>query len=172
MQHLFTGKVFISAMDSLLYILGGCDEGEDDDDSDEVNGDHPPSVSAAGPSQIDFASLSRAGYKSATNLTDTDTYKRLDQEAKETKEAELAAEAAEAEADRTRKEALELAQRELLDVRKIDERVGHKKRYSETKEDFRDREKRKRAAGQQSREGSFVEEEKRRIRHSGINFDS
>lgn len=154
-------------MDSLLYIEGGCDEGEsEDDDSDEVNGDHPPSVSAAGPSQIDFASLSRAGYKSATNLTDTDTYKRLDQEAKETNEA------AEAEAERTRKEALELAQRELLDVRKIDERVGHKKRYAETKEDFRDREKRKRAAGQQSREGSFVEEEKRRIRHSGINFDS
>ena len=158
-------------MDSLLYIEGGCDEGEsEDDDSDEVNGDHPPSVSTAGPSHIDFASLSRAGYKSATNLTDTDTYKRLDQEAKETKEA--AAEAAEAEAERTRKEALELAQRELLDVRKIDERVGHKKQYSETKEDFRDREKRKRAAGQQSREGSFVEEEKRRIRHSGINFDS
>ena len=154
-------------MDSLLYIEGGCDEGEsEDDDSDEVNGDHPPSASTAGPSQIDFASLSRAGYKSATNLTDTETYKRLDKEAKETNEA------AEAEAERTRKEALELAQRELLDVKKIDERVGHKKRYAETKEDFRDREKRKRAAGQQSREGSFVEEEKRRIRHSGINFDS
>jgi hypothetical protein len=160
-------------MDSLLYIEGGCDEGEsEDDDSDEVNGDHPPSASTAGPSQIDFASLSRAGYKSATNLTDTETYKRLDKEAKETKEAETAAEAAEAEAERTRKEACELAQRELLNVKKIDERVGHKKRYAETKEDFRDREKRKRAAGQQSREGSFVEEEKRRIRHSGINFDS
>lgn len=50
--------------------------------------------------------------------------------------------------------------------------MGYEKRYDRTKEDFRSKEKRKREMGQQNRDGNYVEEEKRRIRHEGANFDS
>ena len=45
--------------------------------------------------------------------------------------------------------------------KKIDERVGYKKRFDTTREDFRTKEKRKRQMGQQNRDGNWVEEEKR-----------
>ena len=44
--------------------------------------------------------------------------------------------------------------------------------FDETHEDFRSKEKRKRSLGQQNRDGNWVEEEKRALRHSGANFDS
>lgn len=46
-------------------------------------------------------------------------------------------------------------QSELLDPKKIDERIGYKKRYAETGEDFRAKEKRKRLMGQQNRDGNY-----------------
>ena len=79
----------------------------------------------------------------------------------------------------------------------IDKRVGYEKRYDRTHEDFRTKvcpclllpaalrlaialdhaarpqEKRKRSQGQQNRDGNWVEEEKRRLRHGMTgNYDS
>ena len=161
-------------MDSLLYLQGAA-EGEDEDEDEDEEDEEPveaASSAAAAPSSIDYAALSRAGYKSATTLTETATYRRLGEEAKEAAEAAEAAAAAAAEAEAARKALLEERQRELLDTKKIDERLGYKKRYDETKEDFRSKEKRKRAAGQQSSAGDYVQEEKRRLRHGSTNFDS
>ena len=59
-----------------------------------------------------------------------------------------------------------------LDAKKIDEKIGFKKRYAETGEDFRAKEKRKRDMGQQNSGGDYVQEEKRRLRHGGGNYDS
>ena len=51
-------------------------------------------------------------------------------------------------------------------------RRRYEKRYDRTREDFRSKEKRKRAMGQQNRDGNYVEEEKRQLRHGGANYDS
>ena len=59
-----------------------------------------------------------------------------------------------------------------MDTTKIDEKVGYEKRYDRTKEDFRKKEERKRKNGQQNRDGNWVEEEKRKLRHGAANFDS
>ena len=60
----------------------------------------------------------------------------------------------------------------LLDKKKIDEKIGYKKRFDKTGEDFRQKEKRKRQNGQQNRDGNWVEEEKRSLRHHSTNFES
>ena len=66
----------------------------------------------------------------------------------------------------------EEARTNLLDKRKLDERIGYKKRFDSTGEDFRSKEKRKRQLGQQNRDGNWVEEEKRALRHNSANFES
>ena len=105
-------------------------------------------------------------------MTSTDTFQRL------TREEDAArvekAEQVERE-DRERFEAMraeEEARVALLDKKKIDERVGYKKRFDRTGEDFRTKEKRKRERGQQNSGGDYVQEEKRRLRHGSTNFDS
>jgi hypothetical protein len=55
----------------------------------------------------------------------------------------------------------------------IDKRLGYEKRFDKTKEDFRAKEKRKRAMGQQSSGSDWVQEEKRRLRQGMTgNYDS
>ena len=55
----------------------------------------------------------------------------------------------------------------------IDKRLGYEKRFDKTKEDFRTKEKRKRAMGQQSSGKDWVQEEKRRLRQGMTgNYDS
>ena len=164
-------------MDSLLYVGGADDDDDDDDDDDEEDDEEGKGEEAAAaststaPKQVDFEALQRAGYASSS-LTSTETYHRLTKEEEENKLKEKAD--AERE-DRERFEAMvaeEEARTNLLDKRKLDERIGYKKRFDSTGEDFRSKEKRKRAAGQQSRDSSYVEEEKRRLRHGAENFDS
>jgi hypothetical protein len=51
--------------------------------------------------------------------------------------------------------------------------LGYEKRFDKTKEDFRAKEKRKRAIGQQSSGSDWVQEEKRRLRQGMTgNYDS
>ena len=83
------------------------------------------------------------------------------------REAEAAAEEGAAAA-----ETEERARTAAMDQKAIDERVGYEKRYDRTKEDFRKKEERKRENGQQNRDGNWVEEEKRKLRHGATNFDS
>jgi len=128
---------------------------------------------AASQAVIDFAALERAGYRTSTDLRQTDTYKRLDEAAENEREADAARHAADQARRDEEKAAIERAKSELLDPQKIDERIGYKKRYAETGEDFRAKEKRKRLMGQQNRDGNYVEEEKRRLRHGETgNYDS
>ena len=165
-------------MDSLLYVGGADDndtdeEDEDDEGADVAEAEEAKAAAAAksAPKPVDFEALQRAGYASSS-LTSTDTYARL------TKEEEEAREEEKKERERKEREAFEakVAEEEarinLLDKKKIDARVGYKKRFDETHEDFRSKEKRKRQLGQQNRDGNWVEEEKRQLRHSGANFDS
>jgi hypothetical protein len=166
-------------MDSLLYV-GGADDTDEDDEDDEgadvADAEEAEAAAAAAaaksaPKPVDFEALQRAGYASSS-LTSTDTYARL------TKEEEEAREEEKKERERKEREAFdakvaeEEARINLLDKKKIDARVGYKKRFDETHEDFRSKEKRKRQLGQQNRDGNWVEEEKRQLRHSGANFDS
>lgn len=166
-------------MDSLLYVGGADDtdeEDEDDEGADVAEAEEAEAAAAAAaaksaPKPVDFEALQRAGYASSS-LTSTDTYARL------TKEEEEAREEEKKERERKEREAFdakvaeEEARINLLDKKKIDARVGYKKRFDETHEDFRSKEKRKRQLGQQNRDGNWVEEEKRQLRHSGANFDS
>ena len=164
-------------MDSLLYV-GGADDDDDGDDEEEEEeevqaeeAEEEAKASASAPKQVDFAALQRAGYASSS-LTSTDTYNRLTKEEEATKQKEKE------ERERQERErfdamvAEEEARTSLLDKRKLDERIGYKKRYDQTHEDFRSKEKRKRQMGQQNRDGNWVEEEKRALRHSGVNFES
>mmetsp|Transcript_18034 Transcript_18034/g.58072 ORF Transcript_18034/g.58072 Transcript_18034/m.58072 type:complete len:136 (+) Transcript_18034:332-739(+) len=63
-------------------------------------------------------------------------------------------------------------ERTLLDRKLIDEKYPKQNRFSKTGEDFRKKEARKRKMGQQNSGGDWVQEEKRRIRHAGMNCDS
>merc|ERR1719469_250285 len=164
-------------MDSLLYVGGADDDDDDEDDDDEGvdagEGEEAKAAAAAAsaPKPVDFAALQRAGYASSS-LTSTDTYARLTKEEEETKEEEKKERE---RADREKVDAMvadEESRSNLLDKRKLDAKIGYKKRFDETHEDFRSKEKRKRQLGQQNRDGNWVEEEKRALRHSGANFDS
>ena len=79
-------------MDSLLYLgAGNNDDDDDDDDEDEEEEDEEAEAasggsSSAGASKLDFQALQRAGYNSATSLTQTATYKRLEIEEDEVRE--------------------------------------------------------------------------------------
>lgn len=186
-------------MDSLLYVGAADDESDEEQEIEEQ--EEESEEGATGPShpasvqQIDFAALQRAGYESASSLTQTATYKRLEEEEKEAFAAAAAAKATAAEealrheaaAEKLRvnhyspvlahvslhlKDRLQMPQSEMLNRKAIDERIGYKKRFDQTGEGFRQKEKRKRELGQQNRDGNWVEEEKRRIRHSSANFDS
>eukprot|EP00325_Prymnesiales_sp_UTEX-LB-985_P007959 CAMPEP_0174701930 /NCGR_PEP_ID=MMETSP1094-20130205/6397_1 /TAXON_ID=156173 /ORGANISM="Chrysochromulina brevifilum, Strain UTEX LB 985" /LENGTH=164 /DNA_ID=CAMNT_0015899641 /DNA_START=129 /DNA_END=623 /DNA_ORIENTATION=- len=164
-------------MDSLLYLGAGNDDDDDDDDEEEEEEEaeaeaEVPTAQAKDAVVVDFAALERAGYKAARKLTETETYQRLGEQMEEQKQAEEAKQAMEAEEKAARQAAIEKMQSDLLDVRKIDERIGYKKRYAETGEDFRSKEKRKRERGQQASAGDYVQEEKRRLRHGADNFDS
>ena len=77
----------------------------------------------------------------------------------------------EAEEEVARTSMAEKARLESLDAKKIEERNGYEKRLVKTGEDFRTKEKRKRSMGQQGGGSNYVEEEKRRVRHTGGNFD-
>ena len=163
-------------MDSLLYL--GAGDGDDDDDEEEEEEEEEEEV-GAGPSagastgSVDYEALERAGLKKTYALTETETYKRLGEEAKRGREEAEAKRIADEQAEEARLAAIETMQSELLDKKKIDERLGYKKRYAETGEDFRQKEKRKRSMGQQSRDSNYVEEEKRRLRHGVTgNYDS
>ncbi len=164
-------------MDSLLHL--GLDQEDDDDDDDDEQEDEqgqdepkgaeppPPAVAA-----LDYEALQRAGLRETSDLRETDTYKRLEAESAAKQEVERAAAAEEAAAEAARAAELEQARSELLDRKKIDEKVGYQKRFDKTGETFREKEKRKRSTGQQASAGDWVQEEKRRLRHGSTNYDS
>ena len=110
-------------MDSLLYLgAANDDDDDDDDDEDEDEDEHEgegegegeegggegegdqvvkrkvtqAGEGGGGASQavIDFAALERAGYRTSTDLRQTDTYKRLDEAAENEREADAARHAA------------------------------------------------------------------------------
>lgn len=95
-------------MDSLLYVGAAQDDDDDSDDQSDADGDEQRYVGdVGGPStvrkhELDFAALQRAGYESVGNLKESATYKRLEEEQKET----LAASAAEKEAQKAEQERL------------------------------------------------------------------
>ena len=162
-------------MDSLLYV-GGADDDDDDDEDDEEEEEGEEAASAAEPKAaapvVDYAALQRAGFSGSAGLASTETYQRLSRE-EEQVQADKLVELEREERERTEAAAAEdKARSNLLDKKKIDERVGYKKRYDETREDFRSKEKRKRQMGQQNSGGDWVQEEKRSLRHQGANFDS
>ncbi|KAL1511167.1 hypothetical protein AB1Y20_005983 [Prymnesium parvum] len=163
-------------MDSLLYV--GAADGDDSEEEGEEEGEEEDEASEAGPSatvqkrELDFAALQRAGYESKSNLTQTATYKRLEEAEREAREKEAEGKAAAREEEARRAAAAEELRSELLNRKAIDQKLGYKKRFDETGEGFRQKEKRKRELGQQNRDGNWVEEEKRRIRHASTNFDS
>lgn len=162
-------------MDSLVYLGAIEDESEEEGEEDSIEEQHQqePKRSASKQPTLDYEALQRAGYKSAGNLKESDTYKKLEEQDARTREGEeLAREAAEAAAAE-RAAALEAEKSRLLNPKKLDESLGYEKRYAKTQESFRNKEKRKRDIGQQSRDGNWVEEEKRKLRHSLTgNYDS
>ena len=112
------------------------------------------------------------GYVGSSSLTPTETYERLTKEEESVKAAKAAQQERE---DRGRFDewaAEQDAKSTLLDRKKLDEKLGYTKRYDETSEDFRSKEKRKRQNGQQNRDGNWVEEEKRALRHTSTNHES
>jgi len=168
-------------MDSLVLLgVGGEDDDDDDDDDDDEDeedgeeqeeaGGAPQQAASRASTSLDYEALQRAGYSGKlADLSQTGTYKRLEEE--------------EAAAREQREEAQRLAEAEvalpavteeskILSREEIDKKVGYKKRFDATGEGFRAKEKRKRALGQQNRDGNWVEEEKRRLRHGAANFDS
>jgi hypothetical protein len=164
-------------MDSLLHLgldADGSDSDESSSDGDGAAELAPSPREEAGPSAaVDYEALQRAGLRAATDLRQTETYQRLEAEEAEKKDKAAAAAAAAAQAEAERKEAIEKANAELLDKKKIDAKLGYEKRYDRTKEDFRAKEARKRAHGQQASSGDYVQEEKRRLRHGMTgNYDS
>ena len=130
-------------MDSLLYV-GGADDDDTDDEEEEDEGvdgveaeeAKAAAAAAAAPKAVDFAALQRAGY-ATSSLTSTDTYARLTKEEEESREEEKR------EREREEREkfdtmvADEEARSNLLDKKKIDAKIGYKKRFDETHEDFR-----------------------------------
>jgi hypothetical protein len=172
------GAAAFVGMDSLLYVGGADDNDTDDEDEDDEGVDvaeaeeaKAAAAAASAPKPVDFAALQRAGY-ATSSLTSTDTYARLTKEEEETKEEEKKEREREDREKFDARVAEEEARNNLLDKKKIDAKIGYKKRFDETHEDFRSKEKRKRSLGQQNRDGNWVEEEKRALRHSGANFDS
>lgn len=166
-------------MDSLCYI-GAADDDDDEEESEseeevepEPKAQRTAGAGSSSSAAIDYDALRRAGFSdTASDLTQTATFQRLEAESAAKLEAE---ETRRKEEERERAEyaaAQEKASAELLNRKKIDESLGYEKRYDRTREDFRTKEKRKRAMGQQNRDGNYVEEEKRRLRHGGANFDS
>mmetsp|Transcript_66994 Transcript_66994/g.111304 ORF Transcript_66994/g.111304 Transcript_66994/m.111304 type:complete len:171 (+) Transcript_66994:45-557(+) len=170
-------------MDSLLYVgAADDDEDEDEEDEDEEGVDDGTCTSVAGTSStgassstaaVDFEALQRAGYSGKmADLSKTGTYMRLEEEAAAVRQQRTEAAEAEAAAAEERRQALD-AEKRILDRKGIDERIGYEKRFDRTGEGFRAKEKRKRAMGQQNRDGNWVEEEKRRLRHDITgNYDS
>ena len=158
----------------MLYVGAG-DEDDDDDDDDDDDEEEEVVVaqaSSVAPS-VDYEALQRAGLKATTDLRHTETYQKLTAKEEEAREANTVAAEKAAEAAAAAQAAAEAAKSELLDRKKLDEKLGWEKRYDRTKEDFRAKEKRKRDLGQQSRDGNWVEEEKRRLRHNTTsNYDS
>ena len=154
----------------MLYLDVGDDEEEEEEDVEEEEEElDDPAPKPADP--IDFAALQRAGLSTTTKLTETQTYRKLSEEEEMKKTAEREA-AIKAEEEVVRLKAIEEAQAAALDPAKIDDRLGYEKRFAKTGENFRAKEKRKREMGQQSRDSSTVEEEKRRLRHAGVNYDA
>lgn len=142
-------------MDSLLYLGAGEEDDDEDEEEEEPEQEEAPApenkASSAGSGSLDFAALQRAGYSTATDLRETATYKLLGEAEEREREAKrLEAEAA-AEAEAARIKAAEEAQEALLNQKKLDEKAGYKKRYDQTGENFRAKEKRKREQGQQNR---------------------
>ena len=91
-------------MDSLLYLDGAADDDDDDDDDDEDDDVGEVEQKSKPAPKLDYAALQRAGLKEATKLTDTATYKRLEDEeaaARERREEE----AKEAEEEEARQKA-------------------------------------------------------------------
>ena len=122
--------------------------------------------------QSDACARIGTGYAGSSSLTSTETYERLTKEEESAKAAKAAQQERE---DRERFDewaAEQDAKSTLLDRKKLDENLGYTKRYDETREDFRSKEKRKRQNGQQNRDVNWVEEEKRALRHTGTNHES
>merc|ERR1719469_1466480 len=133
-------------MDSLLYVGGADDDDDDDEDDDDEGVDagegeeaKAAAAAASAPKPVDFAALQRPGY-ATSSLTSTDTYARLTKEEEETRERER-----EEREKFDARVAEEEARSNLLDKKKIDAKIGYKKRFDETHEDFRSKEKRKRS---------------------------
>ena len=147
----------LTVMDSLLYLGAGADEDDEDDEDDEeeeapVEQDtEQKKADPVGSGSLDFAALQRAGYSTATDLRETATYKLLGEAEERKREAKRVAAEAEAEAEAARLKAVAEAQEALLSQKKMDEKTGYKKRFDQTGENFRAKEKRKREQGQQSR---------------------
>ena len=153
-------------MDSLLYLGAGEDESDDDDDEQESEaGEAEEAASSAGAATsasaaaaaavVDYAALERAGLRVATDLRTTETYKRLGEAEEEEREAKKRQEE-QADEDKAVREAAAAAEAERLNPKKIDERLGWKKRFDDTGEGFRQKEKRKRMNGQQARDSNYV----------------
>ena len=145
-------------MDSLLYLGAADDDDDDEQEEEEEEADEKkyPRSGAAGSSSvstsdIDFAALQRAGYSTSTDLRETETYRLLGEEEDRKREEKKAAAEAAAEAEISRLKAAEEEKEMLLNQKKMDEKIGYKKRFDEKGENFRTKEKRKREIGQQSR---------------------
>ena len=166
-------------MDSLLYVGAGDDDSDDDDDDDEDEDEVEQKKPKTEVASFDYTALERAGYKTTGDLRQTETYQKLTAAEETEREEKQAAKEREAAAAAAAKAAKEEKEAELLNQKKLDEKMGWEKRYDRTKEDFRNKEKRKRSQGQQSHGTDWVQEEKRRLRHgdtgSGMassNYDS
>ena len=144
-------------MDSLLYLGAGEEDDDDDDDEEEEEEEETPAQepekkdASAGSGSLDFAALQRAGYSTATDLRETATYKLLGEAEEREREAKRLEAKAAAVVEAARLKAAEEAQEALLNQKKQDEKAGYKKRFDQTGENFRAKEKRKREQGQQSR---------------------
>lgn len=104
-------------MDSLLYIGAGDDEDGESEGDDEAGKELLSSEAAScSGSALDYAAIQRAGYSGASaDLSQTATYKRLDEEAKQAVVREAAAKEKEAEEAAAAEEARIAAEKELLD---------------------------------------------------------
>ena len=160
-------------MDSLLYAGIGDDDDDDESEEEEEEEQELEDKVAAKPAAVDFSALERAGYKTSTDLRQTETYQKLTQKEEEEREEKKLAAEREAAAEKAAQEAREKEESILLNRKEIDKKLGYEKRYDRTKEDFRAKEKRKREMGQQASGSDWVQEEKRRLRHGETgNYDS
>mmetsp|Transcript_13448 Transcript_13448/g.30901 ORF Transcript_13448/g.30901 Transcript_13448/m.30901 type:complete len:149 (-) Transcript_13448:279-725(-) len=135
-------------MDSLLYLGAGdadegeeeADEGEEDEqgEEDEESATRPCTSADAASSSLSFESLVRAGYSGqSADLSQTDTFKRLTEEAAAKLADRQQRLRAEEDAEAAREKARQGEKQRIFSREEIDKRLGYEKRFDRTGEDFR-----------------------------------